>query len=129
MPPKRIALLDRDRDRNHEEKFNQKIILIVAVLLVFLFGIFRVPEGIGGKALLAALQKQIHLGLDLQGGVHLILQVQVQGAVSDETDNESARIRDDLKTGGFIFRRSSSPIPTSPKSSKSTARPRPSRAT
>ncbi len=97
-----------------KKNLNQKIILIVAVLLVFLFGIFRVPEGIGGKALLAALQKQIHLGLDLQGGVHLILQVQVQEAVSDETDNASARIRDDLKTGGFTFSQVVKPDPNKP---------------
>ena len=55
------------------------------VLLVFLFGAFGVPEGIGGKALLAALQKQIHLGLDLQAGVHLILQVQVVRSATKPT--------------------------------------------
>jgi preprotein translocase subunit SecD len=97
-----------------KKNLNNRILLIVAVLLVFLFGIFRTPEGIGGKALLAALQKQIHLGLDLQGGVHLILQVQVAEAVSDETDNAAARIRDDLKTGGFTFSQVIKPDPNKP---------------
>jgi preprotein translocase subunit SecD len=86
-----------------KQDLKKRIALIVAVLLVFLFGIFRIPAGISGKALLAAMQKQIHLGLDLQGGVHLILQVQVQEAVSDETDSAAARVRDALKTGGFTY--------------------------
>ena len=34
--------------------------------------------------------KRIHLGLDLQGGAHLILQVQVKEAVSAETDSTVA---------------------------------------
>ena len=88
-----------------KKNLNQKILLIVAVLLVFLFGIIRIPDGISGKALLAAVQKQIHLGLDLQGGVHLIMQVQVEEAVSDETDNAAARVKDALKTANFPMRR------------------------
>ena len=44
-----------------------KIALIVAVLLVCLYGIFGVPSGVSGKALMEALTKRIHLGLDLQG--------------------------------------------------------------
>jgi preprotein translocase subunit SecD len=40
-----------------------------------------------GRGLLAALQQRIHLGLDLKGGTHLILQVQVNDAVNVETDN------------------------------------------
>ncbi|MGA3129405.1 MAG: protein translocase subunit SecD [Terracidiphilus sp.] len=97
-----------------KQNLKQRIALIVAVLLVFLFGIFRIPEGISGKALLAAMQKQIHLGLDLQGGVHLILQVQVQEAVSDETDSAAARVRDTLKTGGFTYSQVIKPDPNKP---------------
>jgi preprotein translocase subunit SecD len=92
----------------------KKLALIFAVLLVCLYGIFRIPEGVSGKALLAAMQKQIHLGLDLQGGVHLILQVQVQEAVSDETDSAAARVRDALKTGNFTFSQVVKPDPNKP---------------
>ncbi len=97
-----------------KQNLNKKIILIVAVLLVFLYGIFRIPQGLTGKDLLAALQKQIHLGLDLQGGVHLIVQVQVQEAVSDETDNAASRVRDTLKTGSIPFSQVIKPDPNKP---------------
>jgi preprotein translocase subunit SecD len=42
----------------------------------------------------AALQEHIHLGLDLKGGTHLILQVQVNDAVNVETDNVVERLKD-----------------------------------
>ena len=44
--------------------------------------------------MLAALQEHIHLGLDLKGGTHLILQVQVNDAVNVETDNVVERLKD-----------------------------------
>ncbi len=97
-----------------KKNLNQKILLIVGVLLVFLFGIFRIPDGISGKAWLAAVEKQIHLGLDLQGGVHLIMQVQVEEAVSDETDNAAARVRDALKTGNVTYSQVIKPDPNKP---------------
>ncbi|MGD0345537.1 MAG: protein translocase subunit SecD [Terracidiphilus sp.] len=92
----------------------KRIALIFAVLLVCLYGIFRIPEGVSGKDLLAAMSKQIHLGLDLQGGVHLILQVQVLEAVSDETDSAAARVRDALKTGNFTYSQVVKPDPNKP---------------
>ena len=39
-----------------------KTILIIAVLIAFLFGIFGIPGSVSGKGLLAALQSRIHLG-------------------------------------------------------------------
>ncbi len=59
-----------------------KLGLIVGVLLVFLFGIFGIPQSFSGQGLLAAMTKRINLGLDLRGGTHLILQVQVNDAVN-----------------------------------------------
>jgi len=50
-----------------------KLIVIVATLLLFAYGIFGVPNGASGSALLSSLQNRIHLGLDLKGGTHLIL--------------------------------------------------------
>ncbi len=97
-----------------KKNLKNQILLIVAVLLVFLYGIFRIPQGFTGKDLLASLQKHIHLGLDLQGGVHLILQVQVQEAVSDETDSSAARVRDALKTAGFTVSQVVKPDPKRP---------------
>jgi preprotein translocase subunit SecD len=64
-----------------KKNLNNKIALIVAVLVICVYGIFGVPFGVSGKALLEAMTKRIHLGLDLRGGAHLILQVVVLEAV------------------------------------------------
>jgi preprotein translocase subunit SecD len=72
--------------------------VIIGILLVFVFGIFGVPKEWSGKGMLAAITDRIHLGLDLKGGTHLILQVQVNDAVNVETDNAIARLKEDLRT-------------------------------
>jgi preprotein translocase subunit SecD len=82
----------------------RKTILIFAVLLVFVFGIFGIPKGIGLNAWKTALTDRIHLGLDLKGGTHLVLQVMVDEAVSAETDNVVGRVQADLQQGGFTAR-------------------------
>jgi preprotein translocase subunit SecD len=92
----------------------RKTILIIAVLLVFVFGIFRVPKGIGLSAWKTALTDNIHLGLDLKGGIHLVLQVMVGEAVSAETDNAVARIQSDLQQGGLSARSVLKPDPKKP---------------
>jgi preprotein translocase subunit SecD len=97
-----------------KKNLKNKIALIFLVLLVCLYGIFRIPQGISGKDLQAAMSKQIHLGLDLQGGVHLILQVQVSEAVSDETDSAVARVKDTLKTGTLTYSQVVKPDPSKP---------------
>ena len=94
-----------------KKNLRNKIVLIIAVLLVFLYGIFGIPSGISGKALLEALNNRIHLGLDLQGGVHLILQVQVKEAVNTETDNTVAAIQKDLQTANLSFSQVYKPDP------------------
>jgi preprotein translocase subunit SecD len=89
-----------------------KTILIVAVLVVFLFGIFGIPKGFGKSALLAAITDRIHLGLDLKGGTHLILQVQVNDAVNAESDRVVERLKDQLKRAGVTYTDISKPDPT-----------------
>jgi len=88
-----------------------KIILIFAVLLVFLFGIFGIPKSFTPAGLLAALQSRIHLGLDLKGGTHLILQVQVNDAVNAETDRAVERLKDDLKSHNVNYGEITKPNP------------------
>src|SRR5438552_4375744 len=73
-----------------------KLGLIAATLIVFLIGIFGIPKEWSGKGLLASLQERIHLGLDLKGGTHLILQVQVNDAVNAESDHVVERLKDSL---------------------------------
>jgi preprotein translocase subunit SecD len=74
-----------------------KVVVIVGILLVFVVGIFGVPKDWSGKGLLAAITDRIHLGLDLRGGTHLILQVQVNDAVNVDSDNAIARLKEDMR--------------------------------
>ncbi len=97
-----------------KKNLTNKVLLIAAVLLVCVYGIFGVPSGITGKDLGEAMAKRIHLGLDLRGGAHLILQVVVEEAVSAETDNTVARIQQDLKTADISFSQVYKPDPAKP---------------
>ena len=45
-------------------------------------------------------KKKINLGLDLQGGMHLVLQVHTEDAVRAETDSDMARLLDQAKEQG-----------------------------
>ncbi len=82
-----------------------KIVVIVAVLLVFLFGIIGNPAEIkwNKDGLKEALANRIHLGLDLRGGTHLILQVVVNDAVNAETDRAIERIKEDLANNKVTY--------------------------
>ena len=97
-----------------KKNLNGRIALIVAVLVIFIYGIFGLPDGLTGKALLASITKRIHLGLDLQGGAHLILQVVVSEAVSAETDSALGRIQQSLKTANIPYSQVIKPDPTKP---------------
>ena len=94
-----------------KKNLKNKIALIVLVLLICLWGIFGIPSGISGKALLSAMSNRIHLGLDLQGGAHLILQVQVLQAVDAETDNVVQAIQQDMQKGNLTFSQVIKPEP------------------
>jgi preprotein translocase subunit SecD len=97
-----------------KKNLKNKVFLIIAVLLVCLYGIFGIPSGVSGKALMDAMSNRIHLGLDLRGGVHLILQVVVSEAVNAETDNTVGRIQQDLKTANLTYSQVYKPDPNKP---------------
>jgi preprotein translocase subunit SecD len=97
-----------------KKNLKNKIALIIAVMLICLWGIFGDLKGISGKALLSAISNRIHLGLDLQGGAHLILQVQVSEAVNAETDNSVQEIQQDLKKANLGFSQVVKPDPNKP---------------
>ena len=88
-----------------------KVILIIAVLIFFLFGIFGLPKSFTPSGLLAALEERIHLGLDLKGGTHLILQVQVNDAINADSDRAIERLKDDLKSKNIGYGEISKPDP------------------
>jgi preprotein translocase subunit SecD len=88
-----------------------KLGLVVGVLLVFLFGIFGIPQSFSGQGLLAAMTKRINLGLDLKGGTHLILQVQVNDAVNVDAQNAIEVLKEQLNKRKIAFSDISQPDP------------------
>jgi len=88
-----------------------KIVGIFTVLIFFLFGIFGIPKSFTPAGLLAAMQERIHLGLDLKGGTHLILQVQVNDAINADSDRSIERLKDDLKAKNINYAEIAKPNP------------------
>ncbi len=88
-----------------------KVIVIIATMLVFLFGIFGIPKNWSGSGLLSSMTDRIHLGLDLKGGTHLILQVQVNDAVKADADRAIERLKDELRTRKINYTDVSQPDP------------------
>src|SRR5256886_9646207 len=81
-----------------------KSLFIFAVILFcvyFLFGYPVFPTSVAQVK--DNFSKQIKLGLDLQGGTHLILQVQVQEAVAQETDTTVDRLTTLLRSKNIHY--------------------------
>jgi len=88
-----------------------KLAVIVGTLLVFLFGIFGIPQSFSGQGLLESMTNRIHLGLDLRGGTHLILQVQVNDAINVDSDNAVEILKEQLNKKKIAFTDISKPDP------------------
>jgi preprotein translocase subunit SecD len=77
-------------------KLAGRIGFIVAVLVIFVYGIFGIPHG-GFKQ---SITDRIHLGLDLQGGTRLVLQVHVAEAINSSTDRDVQTLNTALASTG-----------------------------
>jgi preprotein translocase subunit SecD len=77
------------------------IVAIIFICLYFIFGLPNFPTSL--SALKNNFAQQIKLGLDLQGGTHLILQVQVQEAIAQETDQTVDRITSQLRAKNIRY--------------------------
>jgi preprotein translocase subunit SecD len=81
-----------------------KAVFILGVILICFFFIFGLPTFPTSLAQMKDnFTHQIKLGLDLQGGTHLILQVQVQEAISQETDQTVDRLTTQMRTKGIRY--------------------------
>ena len=70
-----------------------KVLFISLVILGCIYGLIGLPTFPTSVAdLRNNFSQQIKLGLDLQGGTHLILQVQMQEAIAQETDQTVDRL-------------------------------------
>jgi len=75
-----------------------KAIFIVVVILGCIYGLIGLPVFPTSLAQLKDnFSHQIKLGLDLQGGTHLVLQVQTQEAVAQETDQTVERLTTQMR--------------------------------
>src|SRR5687767_5555587 len=78
-----------------------KAVVIAAVVLASVYYIIGIPKS---KAeLIENVRQNIRLGLDLQGGSHLVVQVQVQDAFKSEADTVMDRLKDELTKQGVSF--------------------------
>src|SRR5437899_12299533 len=71
------------------------ILIVVLFCIYFLIGYPVFPTSVAQVK--DNFSKQIKLGLDLQGGTHLVLQVQVQEAIAQETDQMVDRLTKQLR--------------------------------
>lgn len=83
------------------KNLNTKTIVIVLTILVCIYGIVGIPKS--GADLKKNLAENIKLGLDLQGGSRLVLQVQVQDAVKAEAQQTIDRLKDELQKAHIDF--------------------------
>ena len=77
------------------------VIAIIIFCLYFLIGYPTFPTSFAQVK--DNFGRQIKLGLDLQGGTHLILQVQVQEAVAHETDSTVDRLTTQLRSKNIHY--------------------------
>ena len=78
-----------------KKNLTARTVVIVVTLLLCVYGIIGFPKS--KASLMQNFQKNIRLGLDLKGGSHLVLQVQVQDAVKADADQTMERLKEDLK--------------------------------
>lgn len=76
------------------KNLKMKGLIILAVLLACTYSIIGLPKS--KDELVANFQKNIRLGLDLRGGSHLVLQVQVQDAFKADADQSIERLKDEM---------------------------------
>src|SRR6266446_3375020 len=93
------------------KNLNWKLAVSVGILLLFVAGIFGPPWAWSGRSPLALVTDRIHLGLDLRGGTHLILQVQVNDAVNVDSDNALETLKEQLRTKKINYAEITKPDP------------------
>ena len=74
-----------------------KLGIVLGILVFFLFGIFGIPKSFSGSGLLTSMTDHIHLGLDLRGGTHLILQVKVNDAVNVDAQAAIETLKEQMR--------------------------------
>ena len=79
----------------------KRTLFILAVVLASAYGVIGLPTSL--RALRENIQERIPLGLDLKGGTHLILQVNVDDAINAEADQTIERLKQTLDQRQVTF--------------------------
>ena len=91
-----------------------KVIAILAVFVIFaavgVYPLVAARYGINSPRWL--IDKQLKLGLDLKGGVHLVLRVQTDDALRIESEQSMERLREQLMTRGVTVSNMTTVDPT-----------------
>src|SRR5208283_2205398 len=76
-------------------------VVIVVTILICIYGIVGVPKS---KAeLVENLKNNIRLGLDLKGGSHLVMEVQVEDAVHGDAQQTVERLQQAAAKQGIVW--------------------------
>src|SRR3954447_11481187 len=78
-----------------KKNLTARTVIIIVTILVCAYGIIGIPKS--GSDLKKNFADNIRLGLDLKGGTHLVLEIQVQDAVKADADQTAERLKEDLK--------------------------------
>jgi preprotein translocase subunit SecD len=78
-----------------KKNLTARTVIIVVTILICVFGIIGIPKS--GADISRNFSDNIRLGLDLKGGTHLVLEIQVQDAVKADADQTAERLKEDLK--------------------------------
>src|SRR5262252_4475034 len=91
-----------------------KVLTIIGVFVVFAaVGVYPLIAGhynVHSPSWL--MDKQLKLGLDLKGGVHLVLRVETEEALRGETEIEMERLREELQNQKIAFSNITAVAPT-----------------
>jgi preprotein translocase subunit SecD len=97
-----------------ERGLRTRVIVVLGVILLSIYGIIAASKPEGNllarlglprslNELLDNVKRNMRLGLDLKGGSHLVLQVQVQDAAKAEADQAIERMKEELRKAGIDY--------------------------
>src|SRR5215475_1047227 len=75
-----------------QKNLTTRTVIIVVTILLCVFGIIGFPTS--KASLIDNVKRNIRLGLDLKGGSHLVMEVQVQDAVKQDAINTMQRLQE-----------------------------------
>jgi len=84
-----------------QKNLKTRTVIIVVTILVCIFGIIGIPKS---KAdLVDNVKHNIRLGLDLKGGSHLVMEVQVQDAVKQDAQNTMEHLQQEGVKANIVW--------------------------